>query len=406
MSVAEREWICCHLGAREHYAVPRALHLAHRLSLLVTDAWLVPGTVSASIGKAVSARLAQRFHQELADASVRSLTGSLMVRELSFRLQRRRGWDVLMARNAWFQASAARVLRSHSANSRAMVFAHSYSARQIFAEAKRRGWSTVLGQIDPGPEHYRIQQRLADERPEFGTAPPSPPPEYFDQWREECGMADWIVVNSDWSRESLLRAGIPASKLVTIALSYEAAESTPGRREYPEQFSAGRPLRALFVGTASVAKGVGDLLGALDRLGDAPIELRLVGDRAMQVPARFAGHPRIQWVGPVDRATVMEHYRAADLLVFPSHSDGFGMAQIEAQGWALPILASRHCGRVVRDADTGMLLSEVTPVAIADALKRLIAEPATLARFSSNMRTVQAAGLRELSAALVALEAA
>ena len=61
----------------------------------------------------------------------------------------------------------------------------------------------------------------------------------------------------------------------------------------------------------------------------------------------------------------MEHYRASDLLVFPSHSDGFGMAQIEAQGWGLPIVASRNCGRVVRDGETGFLLDEVSPPAIA-----------------------------------------
>jgi len=399
-------WVCCHLGAREHYAVPRALHRAQRLELLVTDAWSVPGTIKASLGSAGSARLGQRFHPDLADANVRSLTGSLMAHELGWRLRRRQGWDLVMARNQWFQANASRVLGDGPARPRTMVFAHSYSARQILAEARRRGWTTVLGQIDPGPDHYRAQERLAIEQPEFGAAPSSPPAAYFDQWRQECELADWIVVNSDWSRDSLIRAGVNAGKLKTIPLSYEPTEAPSNDRRYPDRFSTARPLRALFVGTASVAKGVGDLLQAFGQLGDTPITLQLVGDRALGVPDRFANDPRIQWVGPVDRSTVMAHYRAADVLIFPSHSDGFGMAQIEALGWSLPILASRNCGRVVTDGETGVLLDEVTPASIAAALQRLAAAPGLLQRFSETMRSTHRAGLQELAAALRSLEPA
>ena len=122
----------------------------------------------------------------------------------------------------------------------------------------------------------------------------------------------------------------------------------------PTCFPPERPLRALFVGTASVTKGVPELLESIEQLAGLPIELRLVGDRAITVPDRFRAHPRIHWVGPVDRDTVMEYYRSSDVLVFPSHSDGYGMAQIEAQAWALPIIASTHCGAVVRDGETGI----------------------------------------------------
>ena len=287
-----------------------------------------------------------------------------------------------------------------------MLFAHSYSARQIFIEAKRRGWTTVLGQIDPGPEHDATQQRLAAEHPEFGPAPSSPPQTYFAQWRHECELADWVVVNSEWSRESLLRAGVPEPKLKTIPLAYEPQGDSAFIRHYPSKFTQERPLRVLFVGTASVTKGVGDLLRAFEALGNAPIEMELVGGCAMRVPERLAADRRIRWLGPVDRSTVMEHYRRSDLLVFPSFSDGFGMAQIEALGWALPIVASRHCGRVVRDEETGLLLAEVTPAAIAAALQRAIDAPELLARFSANISGSAVTGMPSLAAALLAIETA
>jgi glycosyltransferase involved in cell wall biosynthesis len=404
VSDTSASWICCHLGAREHYAVPRALHRAGALDTLITDAWSDPDSIKASIAASISTRFSQRFHPDLATANVVALSSSLLPREMQWRLQRLDGWDLPMARNAWFQQEATAILPP--APRATMLFAHSYSAEAIFAEGKRRQWRTVLGQIDPGPAHILTQQRLAAERPEFGAAPPAPPPQYFEQWRRECELADWIVVNSDWSRESLLRAGVEAGKLRMIPLPYERDAHDPGTREYPESFSAGRPLRCLFVGTATVAKGVADLLLAVDHLENAPVELHIVGDRSMDVPERFSTDRRIHWLGRIDRAAVIDHYRENDLLMFPSHSDGFGLAQVEAQEWGLPIVASRNCGRVVRDGETGFLLDEVSPAAIAGVLRVALDDPRMLARFSRAATAASRPGIDALASELRALERA
>src|SRR6185503_21068264 len=50
------KWICCQLGAREHYAVPRALQLGGVLGEFITDLWLK--------------RFKGRFHAGLASARV------------------------------------------------------------------------------------------------------------------------------------------------------------------------------------------------------------------------------------------------------------------------------------------------------------------------------------------------
>ena len=391
-------WVCCQLGAREHYAVPRALHRRGRLAHLVTDAWAPPGPLQA-VG-----RLGQRHHADLAGAPVTSLTRSLIAHELLWRMQRRRNWDYFMARNAWFQSNAAALLPARDGD-RTMVFAHSYAAERIFDEAKRRQWITVLGQIDPGPEHYAIQERLTSARPEYRSAASPPPARYFADWRHECELADWIVVNSPWSRQALMRAGVPERKLKIVALPYEPPPGAPAfARAYPDEFSAERPLRVLFVGTASITKGVPELLESMELLHESPIELRLVGECALTVPARFAADPRIRWVGAVDRDTVMDFYRSSDVLVFPSHSDGYGMAQIEAQAWALPIIASRRCGPVVHDDETGILLEDVSAKALAAALHRVIESPGLLVRYSRQARLYPATSMATLADSLASLE--
>jgi glycosyltransferase involved in cell wall biosynthesis len=162
----------------------------------------------------------------------------------------------------------------------------------------------------------------------------------------------------------------------------------------------------LFVGQATVAKGIKTLLDSMALLEDRPIALTIVGERPAQIPQPYLENPRITWVGPVSRSDVMDHYRAADVLIFPSLSDGFGMAQIEAQGWALPIVASRSCGLVVNDGINGLLLPEVTPRAIADAVITLVTEPRKLADFSRGSAIGANGGLPALGRALESLVAA
>ena len=93
------------------------------------------------------------------------------------------------------------------------------------------------------------------------------------------------------------------------------------------------------------------------------------------------------------------------MLIFPSLSDGFGMAQVEARGWRLPIVASRSCGRVVDDGVNGVLLGEVTPQALAAAIGRLLASPQLLAEFSRNAVSAPSGGLDALGESLLSLEA-
>lgn len=145
------------------------------------------------------------------------------------------------------------------------------------------------------------------------------------------------------------------------------------------------------------------LLEAVAQLTDVPVELRLVGDASMSVPARFLNHPAIHWVGPVSRLDVMRYYHESDVLIFPSLSDGFGMAQIEAQGCGLPIIASRSCGRVVRDRVNGLLLQEVSPEAIASAIRAVAADPPLLGEFARNSGSNQS-GVADLGTALLQLE--
>jgi glycosyltransferase involved in cell wall biosynthesis len=400
---SSRHWICSQLGAREHYAAPRALHQAGRLRLLITDAWIRPGNPIAHIPIDIARRLAERCHPDLPPDHVHDLTLSLLTQEVEWRLQRRADWDLVTARNEWFMREAAAVVRELPvpANRPMALFAHSYSAREVLREAKARGWLAVLGQIDAGEEHFTIARRLAEQWPQYGPVPAMPPSSYFESWQEECALADRIVVNSDWTRQALRVAGVDAAKVVVVPLPFDADRADPVARSFPDRFTPERPLRLLFVGSVSVIKGAPPLLDAMALLADLPVTVRLVGAPDMVIPDAARRLSAVEFVGAVPRGEIGKYYDSSDVLVFPSHSDGFGLVQIEAQARGLPVIASHHCGRVVEDGVNGILLPEVTADAIASAVRRLLDQPLLLKSQSQHAAGGEGASLQAFGKALI-----
>jgi glycosyltransferase involved in cell wall biosynthesis len=548
------KWIVCQIGAREHYAVARALHRRGELAALVTDLWVPPGSW---VGKLPGMRrLKERWHAELADARVLAPNLAMLGFESWAKRpgKRARGsnWPLNMARNAFFQRRALDLLSTLNAHP-STLFSYSYAAGELFRAAKKRGWRTVLGQIDPGPEEERI---VADVSRRHGVDFQPAPHDYWHSWRRETELADRIVVNSTWSKDCLRKEGIPEGKIVVVPLAYEAdgkrlkceetkrpkdeetkrrlkevtseglrvtgggmedggrrseigvqisevrgqktgfsvgeetevrgdewrvksgewrvsrnprseaggakvekfesgkvgkfegevageessvasggmverrdeetkrqpslrtadspkANRLPsnqltkdqrpetGEREYPERFTKERPMRVLFLGQINVRKGVLELLEAARLVENEPVEFLLVGG----VPdGLFLGKvpPNVRLMGRVERGEAQRWYSEADVFVLPTHSDGFALTQLEAQARGLPVIASRHCGEVVRDGVNGVLLPEVTAAALADALRSLAADPPHLASMAAESKRESGFSLEAIGRMLVA----
>ena len=372
-------WICCQLGAREHYAVPRALLVSGLLSEFITDLWIRPGTLLHSWKKPLTGR----FHPGLAGARVKAPNVAALTFELRASLARENGWKLISRRNEWFQQHAIAQLSNESTNGNHTVFAYSYAAEEIFKFAKNRGWRTVLGQIDPGPAEERIVAGLDKTSPIKHKHWEPAPTNYWKSWSNECALADQIVVNSEWSRDALLAEVIPAEKIRVIPVAYESSTDVGSlQRLYPRAFSAERPLRVLFLGQINLRKGVGQLLGAVELLSGEHVEFWFVGPTQIDVPQSLRLHPQVRWFGVAPRVEVASYYRDADVFIFPTLSDGFGLTQLEAQSWKLPVSASRYCGEVVRDGFNGVILEEVSGRAIAHALVSLLRSPETLSAMS------------------------
>lgn len=382
------KWICCQLGAREHYAIPRALLSRGLLGCLITDAW-VPR--SSFLAKISAGSLADRFHNDLGDACVMAFNSSVILFETLARARRLAEWKTIIERNQWFQRKVVGALNSQlsTLSYQPILLSYSYAALEPFRLAKLRGWKTLLLQIDPGPEEERIVAEEVARLPAVAGKWQPAPADYWTSWRQECDLADRIIVNSKWSREGLMRSGIPSEKLTLIPLAYGTSEVGDHEseirqiRSYPARFTQDRPMRVLFLGQVNLRKGVARLLEAARALRDEPVEFWIVGPVQISNAETRAKGATVKWFGPVTRKETAEKYRSADVFILPTLSDGFAITQLEAQAYGLPAISSKCCGGVVENGRNGIILEEPSAACIAAAIRECVADPNRLQTLSA-----------------------
>ena len=150
----------------------------------------------------------------------------------------------------------------------------------------------------------------------------------------------------------------------------------------PAEHPVGSGLNALWVGQSGYLKGLDVALAAVaEARRDLP-ELRL------SVVGVAAGKPAqgVDWLGVLPPAKMAAAYRAADLLIFPSRYESFGLVTIEAMAAGLPVIVSDVIASgIVTDGRNGAVVAGHDPAGYAAALRRL-ADPALRAAIAQTNR--------------------
>lgn len=397
--------------------MPRVLHAAGVLGAMLTDAWIPTDSVLGKLPVPALRRLRGRYHSDLSSANVLHFTRSSFGFEIRARVSKSnsgRAWPHTLARNRWFQRRGVAALKRlapllEKAGKQLTLFAYSYAALDLLRVAKQRGWKAILGQIDGGRGDEKIVEAECRRHPELNSLWQAAPPEYWRAWKDECALADAIIVNSDWSNRLLLEEGIEPEKLHIIPVAYEAGvENHIAQRTYPQEFSVTRPLRILFLGAFVLRKGAAAVLETIRLLQNEPVEFWIVGSVGVDVPAALRESPKVKWIGPVSREATSAYYRDADLFLFPTISDGFGMTQVEARGWKLPVITTPYCAPIIQDGVNGLVISELDGEILANAVCSLLHDPRRLDRLATGVEgerePYSQARVRERILALSALD--
>ncbi len=83
----------------------------------------------------------------------------------------------------------------------------------------------------------------------------------------------------------------------------------------------------------------------------------------------------VRFVPPVDRATLAQWYRAADVVAVPSHSESFGLVAVEAQACGTPVVAANVGGLPTAVGPAGVLVDGHDTADWATAVEMVVCDP-------------------------------
>ena len=207
-------------------------------------------------------------------------------------------------------------------------------------------------------------------------------------------VASHIAVNSQATADSL-RASAPELAARPVDIIYNGIRietyqhAKPATLALPEN-----TIRFGFIGRFEPRKGLRELMDAWpDVSAHVPTaHLLLAGKGPMELELRNRlGHdPRVHFLG--FRSDVPALLAAFDVVVMPSHWEGFGLVAAEAMAAARPVIAAHASSlrELVRDGVNGRTVPPGQPDALATAMIELGLDPALRTRLGAEGQRIAA----------------
>ncbi|WP_347109129.1 glycosyltransferase [Paenarthrobacter sp. S56] len=266
-----------------------------------------------------------------------------------------------------------------------VVHGHFWMSGLAAIQAARRA-----GTVDPVPVVQTFHALGSVKRRHQGSADTSPAARaWLEPWVGRT--ADWVIATCPDEVFELKALGINKSKVsiapcgVDLTLFDGTAEPEPKPRSH----------RILSVGRLVPRKGVDIIIQALPLLAQSgfdDVELLIVGgsgdaltleedpeaQRLRALTKELGVEDKVTMRGQVPRDAMPGILRSADAVVCTPWYEPFGIVPLEAMASGVPVVAAAVGGlrETVVDQKTGLQVPPRDPEAVADAVGRLLADPA------------------------------
>jgi len=179
-------------------------------------------------------------------------------------------------------------------------------------------------------------------------------------------------------KDDLIRIGVPGERIEVLRNGVDLQLFRPVEREATRRKLGMSRTTLLSVGHLIPRKGHELVIGALPRLPD--MELVVIGDGpergALDALARECGvGDRVRFVGALPQEELRSYYGAGDALVLASSREGWANVLLESMACGTPVVATTAGGspEVVAAPEAGGLITERSPKAVAEGVRRLFA---------------------------------
>ena len=207
-----------------------------------------------------------------------------------------------------------------------------------------------------------------------------------------------VIVNSNYMKSELQRLfGLPFEKINVIpnGINLTAFNGVEKDYEFRRKYALDNERIILFVGRLVYEKGVQHLIAAMPKIlnGYNDVKLVIAGKGGMidelkaQVHAMGIEH-KVYFTGYLNSKQVTKMYKCADIAVFPSTYEPFGIVALEAMLSGIPVVVSDIGGlnEIVQHRENGMKSYTGNPNSLADSILSLLYDPALCANISKKAK--------------------
>lgn len=216
---------------------------------------------------------------------------------------------------------------------------------------KRRETITV---VERASSHILQSQKILEEEFRENDVNVSLLPQtYVEKCLAEYEEADFILVPSEYAKQTFLKRGFDEKKIVKIPFGVDSKKFVNR-----ESLTVNRnKFIVLFAGEVRLGKGVQYLLEAWDKLRLRDAELWLAGEEKKDIKGVLGGVKGLKGVKFLGfRRDVPELMKQARVFAFPSLDEGSARVTYEAMASGLPMITTPNAGSLVRDSLDGYII--------------------------------------------------
>ena len=218
------------------------------------------------------------------------------------------------------------------------------------------------------------------------------------EWLLTYEAAD-VIVNSNYMKCELQRLfGLPFDKINVIPNGINSNNFNGIDRDYDfrRQYAMDNEKIILYVGRLVYEKGVQHLISAmpkiLDRYHDSKLIITGRGgmmDELKNQVHRMGIDNKVYFTGYLDSKSIQKMYKCADVAVFPSTYEPFGIVALESMLSGVPTVVSDVGGlnEIIEHGIDGMKSYAGNPNSIADSVLSLLFDPQLCSNISKNAKS-------------------
>ena len=210
--------------------------------------------------------------------------------------------------------------------------------------------------------------------------------------------ASEVIVNSNYMKNELQRLfGLPFEKINVVpnGVNLNLYSGIERDYEFRRQYAADNEKIILFVGRLVYEKGIQHLIAAMPKILEKYHDSKLViaGKGGMidelkaQVNAMGISN-KVYFTGYLNSKQVVKMYKCADVAVFPSTYEPFGIVALEGMLSGTPVVVSDVGGlnEIVQHRENGMKSYAGNPNSLADSIISLLYDPALCMKVAKNAK--------------------